>query len=118
MVEESANATPSNVLWSSFRTITFHGLPRSEPVSGVRVSVSVIEPVVELRVPCGRRPVLELDAQLCDGAEALCEHVVGVDRLEIDLPRVEEVLVVELRKAVERRGERDSDLVLDEPRLE
>src|SRR2546423_2343188 len=31
MVRASANATPSNVLWSSFRTITIHGLPVPDP---------------------------------------------------------------------------------------
>jgi len=32
IVADSANATPSKVLWSSFRTITFQGAPRPVPV--------------------------------------------------------------------------------------
>ena len=34
IVAESANATPSNVLWLSLSTITFHGLPAAVPVVG------------------------------------------------------------------------------------
>ena len=45
---------------------------------------------------------LELAAQLADRAVALREHVVGVDRLEVDLAGEQEVVVVELRVGVER----------------
>ena len=34
--EDSANATPSNALWSSFSTITCHGASRSPPGSPAR----------------------------------------------------------------------------------
>ena len=56
IVEASANATPSNVLWLSFRTITFHGRPSAGAgVGRRRVRVSVTEPVVQRRVPRGGR---------------------------------------------------------------
>jgi hypothetical protein len=32
IVDAIANATPSKVLWLSFRTTTFHGAPMPEPV--------------------------------------------------------------------------------------
>src|SRR5580765_6460416 len=48
MVDESANATPSKVLWLSFRTITRHASPVPEPVlwrsrscGGVSVDVTL-----------------------------------------------------------------------------
>src|SRR5207245_7764391 len=72
----------------------------------------------ERRVARLVRTALELGAQLAGGAVALREHVVRVDRLQVDLTREEEVAVVELRVAAERFGERVADGVLDEARLQ
>src|SRR6266545_6319821 len=117
-VDESANATPWNVLWLSLSTTTFHGSSRPVPVSGGRARVSVMEPVVEGRVLRRPRALRQLRAQLADGAESLGEDVVRVDGLEIDLARVEEVLVGELGEPLERRRERHAHGVLDEARLQ
>src|SRR4051794_12111788 len=114
MVEERAKATPSNVLWLSLRTITFHGFPSPDPVSGGRVRVSVTEPVVQVRVPARRDALGQLGTQLADGSVPLREHVVRVDGLEVDLPRVEEVAFVQLGETLERRGQRDPHRILDE----
>src|SRR3954452_695072 len=57
IVEASANATPSKVLWSSFRTITRHASPVPEPVpcrSRSRGGVSVM---------LMRRPSLRLEGR-------------------------------------------------------
>ena len=66
----------------------------------------------------GGGSALELASQLADGARALREHVVVVDRLEIDLAREDEVAVVEAGVAVERLLERCANRVLDEAGLQ
>src|SRR5207245_9331954 len=76
------------------------------------------QPLGECRVPRRARAGLEFRAQLADCAEALGENVVRVDRLQVDLSRVDEVLGRELGVALERRGERDADGVLHEARLQ
>src|SRR5581483_8106783 len=88
----------------------------SPPASRLRGSGSA-EPVAELGVPRRDAPT-ELVAQLADGAGALGDDVVPVDRLEVDLLRVHEVPLVELRIAVEDAFEREPDGVLDEARLQ
>src|SRR5439155_7912556 len=55
------------------------------------------EPLAQLGVPRGPGAVLELRAQLGDGAVPLGDDVVRVDRLEVELAREQEVAVVELR---------------------
>jgi hypothetical protein len=69
-------------------------------------------------VPLGRLGRAQLGAQLANRALALGEHVVGVDRLEVHLARVEEVCVCEIRQGVERALEREPHRVLDEPWLQ
>ena len=63
-------------------------------------------------------PVLELAPDLADRPVPLGEHVVGVDRLQVDLAREEEVGVVEARIAVDDALEREAHGVLDEARLQ
>ena len=65
----------------------------------VRVTLYVTRPTAtpKLRVPRGRPAALELPPQLADRPAALGEHVVRVDRLEVDLAREDEVVVGELR---------------------
>jgi hypothetical protein len=60
----------------------------------------------------------ELRTQLSDGAVALRHDLVRVDRLEVDLLRMDEVAVVEIGKLVEDALQRDSHGVFDEARLE
>src|ERR1051325_6154094 len=117
MVDERAKATPWNVLWSSFSTITFHGSPGPVPVSGGRARTSVMQPVDEGRVALRPDLLLELGTQLAHRAVPLGEHVVRVDRLEVHLPRIEKVSVGELRKTLECRCECNAHRVLDEARL-
>src|SRR5581483_11008377 len=88
----------------------------SPPASRLRGSGSA-EPVAELGVPRRDAPT-ELVAQLADGAGALGDDVVPVDRLEVDLLRVHEVPLVELRIAIEAALERDRGGALDEGRLQ
>src|SRR5581483_12504345 len=59
----------------------------------------------------------ELRPQLPDRAVPLGDDLVRVDRLEVDLARLDEVPVVELRQLVEDALERDAHRVLDEARL-
>ena len=61
-------------------------------------------------------PVLELRAQLAGGSEPLRDHVVVVDRLEVDLSGEEEVRVVE-RVRLECPPQRQPHRVLDEARV-
>ena len=51
----------------------------------------------------------ELGAQLPDGAEPLGEHLVVMDRLEVQLAREHEVAVRELVVTIEDGLERDAD---------
>src|SRR4029453_10060110 len=62
--------------------------------------------------------MLELAAKLADRPEALRENVVRVDRLQVHLPREDEVRVVQRRIRLEQVTERGPHRVLDEPRLE
>ena len=65
-----------------------------------------------------RRRAGQLGAQLARRAGAFRHHVVAVDRLEVELPGEQEVAVRELGVVVERGGERVTNGVLDEARLE
>ena len=68
-------------------------------IRGRRPRYVAAQPVGERRVPRGRLAARELAAQLADGPVALGEHVVRVDRLQVDLPREQEVAVVEPRRS-------------------
>src|SRR5207302_160713 len=65
-----------------------------------------------------RRRTGQLVAHGSDGAEALRDHLVVVDRLEVDLAREQEVVRAEGGEALEGRGEGVADGVLHEARLE
>ena len=90
------------------------GLLERERVTGTADSGG--EPLAELRVPRGALAVLELGAELADGPRALGDHVVGVDRLEVDLARREERPVVQVRKPLDGAAHHLAHAVLDEPR--
>ncbi len=66
--------------------------------------------------PTARRS--QLVPQLADGARALSDDIVRVDRLEVDLLREDEVRVCQLRILVERAFQGDAHRVLDEAGLE
>src|SRR6185437_5572839 len=90
-------------------------LPWIAPAAGAR---RLAQPVVQLGARGRRTAAVELGAQLRDRAAALGEHVVVVDGLQVDLPREDEVAVVEAGVTLERLLERDTDGVLDEARLQ
>ena len=58
--------------------------------------------------------VVELGAKLANRSEPFRDHVVVVDRLEVQLPREQEICVVE-RVGLERSAECQPDGILDEP---
>src|SRR5438093_9316668 len=125
--ERSSAPRKTNTFPPALTTRSPHGkssaAPGSESAnSRTRVRTSPIgltpQPVRELGARRRRRARLELRAQLTHRATALGEHVVVVDRLEVQLPREDEVAVVERGVAVERLLERDPHRVLDEARLE
>ena len=60
----------------------------------------------------------ELCADLADGSLPFGEHVVGVDRLEVDLAREDEVAVGQVGHRLERALDREPDGVLDEAGLQ
>ena len=80
-----------------------HGAPlRAPPPAPGVVTVPdgpapSLEPGRERRLALARGARAELASELADRAEALGDDVVPVDRLEVDLPREEEVVVVEAR---------------------
>ena len=63
-------------------------------------------------------PVASSPRSSPDRSVALGHDVVDVDRLEVDLPREQEVFVVELRQRVERVAQRMAHGVLDEAGLQ
>ena len=68
---------------------------RSRP-RGAATALLGVKPVAELGVAGGVLARVELAAELADRAEALGEHLVVVDRLEVQLPREDEVVVPEV----------------------
>src|SRR5918994_3821268 len=75
------------------------------------------EPVGEGRVR-GRLCACQLRAQLAHDAVPLGDHVVRVDRLQVDLAREEEVSIAQCRIGVQHSLQREADRVLHEARLE
>src|SRR5918994_2356272 len=75
------------------------------------------EPVGDRRVR-GRLCACQLRAQLAHGAVPLGDHVVRVDRLQVDLAREEEVSIAQCRIGVQHSLQREADRVLHEARLE
>src|ERR1700736_5628939 len=63
--------------------------------SGRRSPLPPGEPLPKLGVMLQGRAVLELATELTNGAEALGQHIVAVNRFEGDLARENEVAVVE-----------------------
>src|SRR3954452_21396956 len=76
------------------------------------------QPVPELGVRERMLAACELPAQLPDSPEPFGEDVVVVDRLEVDLTGVDEVVVGELAVVLERAFHHQAHRVLDEPRGE
>src|SRR4051794_41424760 len=58
MTRDSAEATPSNVLWSSFSTITRQAPPRPSPGPAMRGRSIVSDTLVPLPVPLEAQPHL------------------------------------------------------------
>ena len=69
-------------------------------------------------MPSGRLAGGELASNLAGRSEALGDHVVDVDGLEVDLLREQEVGVIELRQRLERVPEGMAYRVLHEARLQ
>ena len=82
-----------------------------------RATLLAREPGVELRLGRARLAGRELAAKLADGAEALGDDVVDVDRLEVDLLREQEIVVVQRGQRLERVAQRVAHGILDESRL-
>src|SRR5438132_6235621 len=97
----------------------FAPAPRPASDSGGRLSPSrAREPLAELGVAADGLAAVQLPAELACRAVALRDHVVRMDRLQVHLPREEEVRVVELWIRGERVSQRDPHRVLHEARLQ
>ena len=97
-----------------------HGVERAVPLQEAHKKelFSRFVTVVRATVKGNIRMADVIDQAVTDRERPLREDVVGMNRLEIDLAREEEVGVVQIPERLQGRGERDPDGVLDEARLQ